>query len=36
MALDQLTKQFEDKPTRSDVISIIDGKGNVDELVTDI
>lgn len=36
MDLNQLTKQFDDKPTRSDVISIIEGKGNVDELVTDI
>lgn len=36
MAMDALAKQVEEKPTRSNVISLIDGKCNVDELVSDI
>ncbi len=36
MAIDSLLKQFDEKTTRADVLSLIDGKCNTDELVSDI
>ena len=34
--IDQLTKQFDEKPNRQDVVAIIEQKGTVEELVKDI
>ena len=31
-----MSKQFDEKPNRSDVLALIDQKGNVEELVSDI